>query len=158
MEARRQKTPRVHSALRTPAEEPAVLSLMEDDDERHAAVLDLLRRVRLYMKDSKRGPLTLLMVAAHFGLSAGELRDDTQAWKDTNIRYERIQTALLAELHRRVLGNGFPAGSQLPKMALHMLELDLKERQLSSDNSPLAVGIGFEIRIVKYGEKGEKTD
>lgn len=93
---------------------------------------------------------TLTQVAARLGVSVEELRDDARQWTDTDVRMRRIIGQLTARLHEAVLEMKMPKIAA--KGALAILELDLKERQLSSTNRVMVEGTGLQVKIVNYAE------
>jgi len=93
---------------------------------------------------------TLTQAASRLNISVEELRDDARLWPDTDIRLRRLVTRLKSRLHDRVLK--WEENAARAKAALYILELEMKEGQLSSGNRVMVEGTGLAVQIINYGE------
>ena len=125
------------------------------EDEHHEQMRKLLDAVRHCIHDNP-DVLTLAQAAARQGVSVEEVRDDARKWPDTDARALRLLVRLKARLHDRILTGEAPRS----RPAVRILELDLKERQLSSSNRVMVEGSGYQVQIVHYADidAGETTE
>lgn len=125
---------------------------IEDEEARHEHMRALIHRSLEHLcHDSKKETCTLTQLASRLNISVEELRDDARLWKDTDIRMRRIITRLKSRLHDRVLK--WEDNAARAKAALYILELEMKEGQLSSSNRIMAEhGTGLMVKILNYGE------
>ena len=125
------------------------------EDEHHEQMRKLLDAVRHCIHDNP-DVLTLAQAAARQGVSVEEVRDDARKWPDTDARALRILVRLKAKLHDRILAGEAPGS----RAAVRILELDLRERQLSSDNRVMVEGTGIPVKIINFADVdgGETTE
>ena len=120
-------------------------------EEHHKQMKKLLDAARHCINDNP-SICTLSQLAARQGVSVRELRDDARKWTDTAPRMERLITELKARLLRLVLGKN----GAISRAAVQLLGIELRERQLSSDNQTVTEGREFQVNIINYARPGKR--
>lgn len=122
---------------------------IEGEEARHEHMRALIKRCIEIVCHHKE-LCTLTQAASRLNISVGELRDDARAWKDTDVRMQRLITRLKSRLHDRLLN--WDENAARAKSAHYMLELEMKEGQPSSENRVMVEGTGMEVSILNFAE------